>query len=145
MIGEEGIRRFLSIVAMAGLALGKPLELIKSSIIRARFCEFLGGASNRSHDPPELFTMGLFSMIDAILDMSMEDVLKDLPLSGDIKNALLGNESPIKEYLDLVLAYEQGRWDHVKTLSRSLGIREKSLPKYYADAIQWADSISPDQ
>lgn len=141
MIGEEGLRRFLSIVAMSGLIGEKPVELVKSSVVRARFCELMGNHSKRDDDPSSLFTVGLFSMIDALLDMPMEEVLKELPLGEDIKNALMGRPSPIKRYLDLARAYEHGSWNLVKEISESLGINEQELPKCYGEAIEWAESL----
>ncbi len=141
MIGEEGIRRFLSIVAMSGLTGEKPLELIILSVVRARFCELVGNASRKEVDSSSLFTMGLFSLIDAILDIPIEEILKELPLGEEIKNALLGKPSPMRMYLELVCAYEQGIWDRVKELSASLGVGEKSLPEFYGEAIEWAESL----
>ncbi len=85
MLGEVGIRRFISLIAMAKLAESKPDELARTSIVRARFCEQLSKGSSRRLQDSELFTMGLFSLIDAILDQTMGYVMKTLPLSENIK------------------------------------------------------------
>jgi len=74
MLGEKGINQFLSVIILCELSQDKPDELLKSSVIRARMCESLGRLKGRGPDPSELFTLGLFSHIDAILDNSMEEV-----------------------------------------------------------------------
>ncbi|MBW2010043.1 MAG: HDOD domain-containing protein, partial [Deltaproteobacteria bacterium] len=61
MLGERGIRHFISLIVMAKLASDKPTELLRTSIIRARFCELLGKDGNAELDVSELFTLGLFS------------------------------------------------------------------------------------
>jgi EAL and modified HD-GYP domain-containing signal transduction protein len=72
LLGEKGIKSFISLVAMAQLASEKPDELIRASIIRAKFCELIGEMNGSRANSAELFTLGLFSLIDAIMDDSME-------------------------------------------------------------------------
>lgn len=141
MLGEKGLRRFLSVIVMSELSQDKPDELIKSSIIRAKLCENLGVLKNRGIDPSQLFTLGLFSLIDAILDSPMEQVLTRLPLSRDIKDALLHRESCLIPYLRLAESYERGNWDEVAILGSSLGIDTKRLPEIYFRALGWADAL----
>lgn len=89
LLGMKEVRRFISLIAMAQLVSGKPDELIRASLIRARLCENLGKEAI-GKDGSELFTLGLFSFIDAILDDEMGNIMEDLPLSEDIKKALTG-------------------------------------------------------
>ncbi len=142
VIGESGIRRFLSVIAMAGVSTGKPDELLRSSIIRAKFCEFIGEMNRNSVNPAELFTMGLFSQIDAMMDDSMESLMEKLPLSERIKTALVKREGELKDYLELVVFYEKGEWEHVAEKAGLLGIEEKKLPEYYIGALGWADTVT---
>jgi EAL and modified HD-GYP domain-containing signal transduction protein len=142
IMGESGIRRFLSVIAMAGVSTNKPDELLTSSIIRAKFCEFIGQINSNSVDPAELFTMGLFSQIDAMMDDSMESLMEKLPLSERIKTALVKRDGALKDYLELVVCYEKGQWEHVAEKSRLLGIEEKKLPEYYLSALDWADTVT---
>ena len=129
-------------IAMAGLSTGKPDELLRSSIIRAKFCEFIGQTNRDSVDPAELFTMGLFSQIDAMMDDSMERLMEKLPLSERIKTALVKREGELKDYLELVVFYEKGEWEHVAEKAGLLGIEEKKLPEYYIGALGWADTVT---
>ncbi|MCD6280245.1 MAG: HDOD domain-containing protein [Deltaproteobacteria bacterium] len=142
MLGENGIRQFLSLIALSELVSNKPQELLRNSVIRAKFCELLGDRNPSGLDKSELFTLGLFSLIDAILDDSMENVMSRLPLSENIKNALLKGEGRLADFLKLVISYETGDWDNVSALSSHLGVNEEKLPLHYLEAIIWADAIS---
>lgn len=142
MIGETGIRRFLSLIAMAGLADNKPDELIRGSLVRAKFCELLGDRSGSSAEPSELFTLGLFSLIDAIMDDSMENLMAQIPLSSKLKEALISKNGDLSNYLTLVESYERGNWDEIKKATDTMGIDEDDLPRQYMESLSWADSLN---
>jgi EAL and modified HD-GYP domain-containing signal transduction protein len=141
LLGERGLRRFLSLIAMAGLAEGKPDELIRTSIIRAKFCELMA-ENNGAGSASELFTLGLFSSIDAIMDDSMENLMEKLPLSGRIKTALIKGEGDMMGYLNLAVSYEKGDWPGVLENLEPTGAGEEDLPQYYREALEWADNFT---
>lgn len=142
LLGEKGIRRFVSLIAMAKLASDKPDELIRTSIIRAKFCELIGKKDGAPVNHSELFTLGLFSLIDAILDDTMESLMEKLPLSEDIKGALVHKSGKLKDYLSLTVAYETGDWEGVSKSATSLNLDEGGLPDSFMEALTWADSMS---
>lgn len=141
LLGEKGIKQFLSVIFLAEISQDKPDELLKSSIIRARICEGIGMATGGRIDPSELFTLGLFSHIDAILDNSMEDIMKTLPLTSEIKSTLTGSRTVLSTYLDLTRSYQQARWDSALQAASTLGLAPDRLPEIYWKAIQFADSV----
>ncbi len=142
LLGEKGIRRFVSLIAMAKLASDKPDELIRTSIIRAKFCELIGKKDGAPVNHSELFTLGLFSLIDAILDDTMESLMEKLPLSEDIKGALVHKSGKLKDYLSLTVAYETGDWEGVSKSATRLNLDEGGLPDSFMEALTWADSMS---
>jgi len=140
LLGIKEVRRFLSLIAMAQLVSGKPDELIRASLIRARLCENLSkGAIGK--DGSELFTLGLFSFIDAILDDEMDNIMEKLPLSENIKKALTGEGGELADYLTLVSCYENADWEKVSSLAAKAGLNEEKASEFYMDAVAWADSI----
>jgi EAL and modified HD-GYP domain-containing signal transduction protein len=143
LLGEKEVRRFISLIALAQLASDKPDELIRTSIIRARFCELLGKYIG-SMDESELFTVGLFSLIDAILDDTMANIMEKLPFSKAIKGALVYKEGELSDYLNLVSNYEIGGWKAVSETVTKIGVSEEKIPEFYMDAIGWADSYEVD-
>ena len=142
MIGEAGIRRFLSLISMAGLVANKPDELIRASLIRAKFCELLGNHRGSNAEKSELFTLGLFSLIDAIMDDSMENLMSQIPLSGKIKEALITRTGDLNGYLSLVESYEKGNWEEIEEATKIMGIDESNLPRHYMESLGWADSLN---
>ena len=140
LLGEQEIKRFISLVATAELASEKPDELIRASIIRARFCELLGISSRNGTAPSELFLMGLFSLIDAILDNTMKNIMKNLPLSKNIKLALLEEKGELTDYLKLVSSYETANWERCSLMISKINAKKDRIPEYYQNAVNWADS-----
>jgi EAL and modified HD-GYP domain-containing signal transduction protein len=142
LLGETGIRRFLSLIIMAKLASDKPDELVRTSIIRARLCELVGKSVRVDGDCSRLFMLGLFSVIDGILDDDMEKLVENLPLSDAVKTALVKGKGPLANYLKVICSYEKGDWSAVAEASEELGVKQAELPKFYVDAVSWADSIA---
>lgn len=138
-LGEARARQFITLIATAHLAEGKPLELIKTSIIRAKMCELVAA---RTDDLPATaaFLLGLFSLVDAILDKPMEEIVASLPFDDEIKNALLGFKCPMYHLLSLVKAYESGSWYQSQRLANVVQISESLLPIFYKDALAWSET-----
>ena len=140
LLGEMEVKRFISMVATSELASDKPDELVRASIIRARMCELLGLHSHNGADISELFLMGLFSLIDAMLDNNMEDIMQSLPLSKNIKQALLEEKGDLADYLKLVSSYESANWETFSSIISNINVDEKKFPEFYQEAVSWADS-----
>ncbi|BFT31725.1 EAL domain-containing protein [Alteromonas sp. D210916BOD_24] len=138
-LGEEQARKFVCLIATAHLNKNKPLEIIRVSIIRARFCEQIA-----KQVVPQLadsaFMVGLFSMIDALLDSPMEALLAKLPLSDDIKTALLGEKTILFFILELVKAYESGSWWAITKKANTVGIVQEELPDMHRNATLWSET-----
>jgi len=142
LLGEKGIRNFLSLIAMTKLADGKPDELVRSSIIRAKFCELMGNCVGSSQDASELFTLGLFSSIDAILNDTMENLMAKLPLSENLKMALVHNEGKLNHFLNIAKCYERGDWEGFSKIKDEISLKDEKFPEYFIEAITWADAIT---
>lgn len=141
-LGEDELRRFISVIILANLAAGGTPELAIASCVRGRFCELLGDkACKNSGNNQNLFTLGLFSLIDAILDQPMEKIMKDLPLSNAIKEALILGTGPFANILGLSLCFETGDWDRVDEKARALSLDPCILPALYTEALAWADAL----
>ncbi|MBU0993885.1 MAG: HDOD domain-containing protein [Proteobacteria bacterium] len=141
-LGQDELRRFVSLIAMSKIASRKPEELVRHACVKARFCEAAGKKSNTGVDPNELFMVGLFSSIDAILDQPMPVILKKLPLSKRIKLTLTGIKTEHSIYLDLIYRYEKGEWGNVRKLSSLLSIPEEEIPPIYLYACECANCLT---
>jgi EAL and modified HD-GYP domain-containing signal transduction protein len=126
LLGTATVRRWATVVALAAAA-DAPEELVELALQRARMCEVLGGSLDLDGGDGA-FTVGLFSVADALLDAPMEDVLATLPFSEEIRTALLTREGPKGELLNQVVAYERGEFP----------ADDGSLNTAYGEAVEWA-------
>lgn len=143
MVGENNLRKWLNLMMLSYVADDKPPELVRMSIFRARFCELLAGRlSGGARESGTYYTVGMFSLLDAILDKPMNVILKELNLSEEINRALLGKRSgPLFGCLYLVRAYERGAWKTVAKVSAALGLGMDELPPLYSEALESIGSI----
>ena len=140
-MGEAEIRRFVSLITMSHLAKGKPDELVRAACIRGKFCESLTTVARVPAAAGELFTLGIFSLIDAIVDQPMAQVMSALPLSEPIKKALVERKGELIGYLVLAETYEKGQWEHVGKVADLLKIPQAKLPELYLQACQWSNTL----
>ena len=140
-LGQIEIRKFLSLIVLTNLSSDKPGELIINSCIRAMFCESIGKMDGSSLNKDELFMLGLFSNIDAILDQTMENIMNQIPLSKNIKQALLDGTGDMADALMLVKYYEKGDWERVSDISTNHHWDQSALPDYYMDACDFGNNL----
>ncbi len=141
LMGLDQIRKWASVWAFAGLNGGASPEVVTMSILRARTCELLGQRLE-GQDGSECFLLGLTSLLDVMLNRPMTQVLDELPLSADIRAALLGESNGARTLLDAVVAYEQGSWDQAQASAERSALDPTLLPWAYSDALSWAREVS---
>ncbi|RJF34556.1 EAL and HDOD domain-containing protein [Pseudoalteromonas gelatinilytica] len=139
VLGSEEIKRFLSLLFAAQVAADKPAELIRLSLTRARFAELLAISHGKLRDTGMAFLTGMMSLMDAILDEDMPSVMNKLPLTVEIKDALLKGEGLLATYLNLVKFYEQADWEKAKEIQQQLGLKPEEVPDAYHDALSWSN------
>ena len=137
-LGYERTKKFVGLIITAHVAKGKPTELTRMSIVRARFCELIGNQV-KPNSGSSCFMVGLFSLLDAILDRPMEKVVDKLPFPEELQNALLGEPNFHFYVLNIVKAYETGSWWKLQKACQYLNISDEYLPDFNASAILWAD------
>ncbi|KPV96413.1 HDOD domain protein [Pseudoalteromonas sp. P1-9] len=139
-LGDQNAKRFLNLVVTAHFAKDKPHELIRMSTIRAKFCDVIAQKIAPSLKSKS-FLVGLFSLLDAIFDRSMDVIIKQLPLGKDISDALIGQENLNRNILELVLSYESGNWQKIESQCNKLKLDQADLPAFYYEAIKWSDIL----
>ncbi len=136
-LGENGVRRFITLAIIAELASNKPPELMRLSVLRARFCELLAEHTRQRLPPEHAFMLGIFSLIDAILDNSMAELMLKLPLTSDVKEALLDGKGSLAPLLHLVRDYEQHDLGPCMQAVTALGIDPEKLYPCYREAVHY--------
>ncbi|PKM43310.1 MAG: hypothetical protein CVV05_15825 [Gammaproteobacteria bacterium HGW-Gammaproteobacteria-1] len=137
LLGLATVRNWATLLLLSQFDDRKPRELMTIALIRARMCELLSVTDPRI-DAGQAFTTGLFSLLDAMLDVPMENLLDQMPLSLPIKLALLNREGVLGTLLDDVVRYERGQWDGLAERD-AVSIDYNSA---YLAAMSWADNSS---
>ncbi|MCH7987848.1 MAG: HDOD domain-containing protein [Planctomycetes bacterium] len=115
LLGLQRLRAMITLIMLAGID-DKPIALLETAMLRARMCQSLAEELNRN-DQDAFFTVGLFSALDALMDRPLQSILEGLPLSDDVKGAILSYEGAMGATLKCVLCYERGEWDAVQCLN----------------------------
>jgi c-di-GMP phosphodiesterase len=133
LLGLQNVKRWATLMALADTN-DKPHELIVTGLVRARMCELVAVARGEKREAEAYFTIGLFSVVDALMDVSLIELLRQLPFSQEIMDALLNYDGPKGELLHGVLAYERGDF----TPLRNLMPAGTPPADFYAQAVEWA-------
>ena len=134
MIGTKVIKNWVSLLLMSRID-DKPMELMRTALIRARMCELLAELAGLRSEREQYFTCGLFSVLDAMMDRPLAELLDALPLSDELKLALIEKQGGSGEVLGQVLNYEKGAWG---ALSHT-GTSTHDYRQCYLSAVIWAD------
>jgi len=133
LLGLKNVKRWATLMALADTN-DKPHELIVTGLVRARMCELVAVARGDKREAEAYFTTGLFSVVDALMDVSLIELLRQLPFSQEIMDALLNYDGPKGELLHGVLAYERGDFPPL------IELMPAGTPPadFYAQAVEWA-------
>ena len=135
LLGLAPMRRWATTMTLVGAEGDKPPELIVAGLTRARMCELFAVETGQS-DKDGFFTAGLFSVLDALMDASMVEVLASLPLADDINDAILNFGGDKGAALRCAIAWERGRFSDI---DESSGVSLPRLGELYLDAVSWAE------
>jgi EAL and modified HD-GYP domain-containing signal transduction protein len=136
LLGLSNVKRWATMTVFAGIE-GKPRELLITAMVRGRMCELLGPElGERSHD--QLFTLGLFSVVDALVDAPMGEVLASIPFPDDMVAALTAHAGAKGKLLRSVVHWERGEAKE----AAGLGISPGKLAEAHGDAVAWADNAT---
>jgi len=133
LIGLEKIRIWASLLLLYGFA-DKPRAIITTGAIRARMCEQLAKAQG-SPNSDKHFLVGLFSILDAIVDQPLGAALATLPLSAVLVDAILQQKGELGEVLKCVLAYERRDWAGAHS---GVKLSRETIQQAYVDAVGWS-------
>ena len=138
-LGPEEIRKWSALVSLQDMGVDKPDELMVQALIRARMAESMSAPCGLRGYGSDLFLMGMFSVLDALLDAPMRTILEKMPINEQIKTALLGSPGRFRTVYDMILHYERGDWGSFSVKAHELGIEEKIIPGIFNESLKWAN------
>jgi c-di-GMP phosphodiesterase len=135
LVGTSLIRQWASVIWLESIE-EKPRELMIMSMVRAHMCQELGLALG-TQNMDQFFTVGLMSLLDALLDRPMTTIIEGLPLIESVKDALVDRTGPMGEALSCVEAYERCNWERASCLN----LDEKKIREAYLKSVTWSRAV----
>ncbi|MDR2572699.1 MAG: HDOD domain-containing protein [Oscillospiraceae bacterium] len=149
ILGQKEVKRWATAAISIQLAEDRPSEITKLSLVRARFAENLAKAFNMGVFAPSLFMLGLFSLLDVIMEMPIENAVKEVALDEAVRTALVDKTGDFYKVLDFIYSYEHANWDDIAIKMVKYNLELEEVTTAFVDALVWyktlLDSISADE
>lgn len=135
VLGLKALSSWITVISLS-MVENKPHELISLSLLRAKMCEKISKSFDCKEDAA--FTVGLFSLLDALMDQPLPELLESLPLSQDVIEALTKTKGSLGKLLMTVKAYENADWDNIpeELLENSM------INDAYLYSLNWSQEIT---
>jgi c-di-GMP phosphodiesterase len=145
VMGQDKLYRWLTLILFTG---GQTQELdqavLENALVRGRVAEQLAGRALFAKARDEIFVAGLFSLLDVVMHMPMEQVLKQISLPAEITEAIVSQRGPYAPYLALAIACEQDDQSSIEALAKQIGRDVADINGVHMDALLWAQELSVD-
>ncbi len=143
-LGENRIRKWVSMAALPALATDRPAELVTASLVRARFCERASEGMAYSHRAASCFLVGLLSLLDTMVGRPLDEVLGEMALDEQITSVLLNKndaDQQMRSIFEMALAFERSDFDEVARLAAARTIPAGTASEWHVEAMTWADTL----
>lgn len=142
LLGVSNLRKWIYLLAMREIDVNADNDLFKevmcTSLFRAKVCEKLAKLSYKKNFS-EYFLVGMFSLIDTLLQRPLMVILQQLPFSEDITETILGNQTEMTPYLEFSIALGKLDWSTLENLAPQLNIDLTKVDLLYHEAMEWAE------
>ena len=139
LLGLKGIRNWLTLMMYASIDTRTPTEIVAKSLMRGRILEKLAETQGKHGRKSDYFILGMFSLLDQMLNLPMEEAIASLVLPNDIREGLLISDSKGGRLIDLAKTMEMGDWDEMDNSCRKVGVDSNLVMMAYSDACYWVD------
>ncbi|MCL2221315.1 MAG: diguanylate cyclase [Oscillospiraceae bacterium] len=141
-MGEESLKKWIAVLALRGIAEDKPLELVRMSLVRARFGELLAPSFRIVRNPQQVFMVGMLSLLHIALEISKEKLLEDIPVAEDISNSLLTRTGIYSDLLRFYENYEYANWDAVSQFVEDNYLDSQFVNDSYIASVKWYNDLT---
>lgn len=142
ILGYRQLYRWLTLLLITANNGHSSPALIQTAMIRGRFAELLGQNYLEGSERDNLFIVGVFSMLDVILEMPMDVVLETLNLPENIVDALLHREGVFAPFLQLAEASERMDWASIADIAASLALPAQEVNRAQFEALAWVERLN---
>jgi EAL and modified HD-GYP domain-containing signal transduction protein len=141
ILGYQQLYRWLTLLVVTANEGATPPALMKTAVTRGRLTELLGQDFLDKTERDNLFIVGIFSLLDAMLEMPMDQILEKLILPEPISDALLHREGIYGPFLQLAEACESSDIAHIRELAESLTLDPDRVNVAHIQALAWVEDL----
>jgi len=141
-IGEDSLKKWIALLALRGMTDDQPMELVRMSLIRARFGEMLAPHFRIKRNPKQAFMVGLLSLLHIALEKSKEDLLNELPVSEEIRDSLLTKTGIHSDMLRFYEHFEYANWENVTQFAEENQLDPQFVNDTYIAAVKWYNDLT---
>ncbi|MBO7386280.1 MAG: HDOD domain-containing protein [Lachnospiraceae bacterium] len=145
MLGQKELKKWITTAVTKQLCDDKPSEISRTSLLRAKFAENLANLFDLGAQSQELFMMGLFSIIDIILDKPMKEALEMLHVSKNVQDALVEGTGPFAPVIEFIQGYEVANWALIDRVMLMNHLESDSVYVAYIDSLKWFKTLFPEK
>mgnify|MGYP003650862666 CR=1 FL=1 len=139
VLGFEELKRFICLLFTAQFSIGKPQELTVMALARGRFCELMVKAAMPTHSQSSAFLIGLLSLIDAMVDGDIQELMDKLPLHQEMKDAIINRQGESANFLKLCELFEKADWQNIELFCQQIAVDTELSGRLFQEALNWAD------
>ena len=141
-MGIGQLRQWVYMLSLRGDESEGADEMLRLSFLRAKFSEELIASTDMKFvTPTEAYMLGMFSTLEYMVDATMEEILTEIPISDDIKKALISREGDAGKLLELVICYEKADWKRCQQMAGELGVQTSQLSQIYINCVEEVSTV----
>lgn len=141
ILGERRVYQYIYMMSLINMSSGKNKVLLESNVTRAKFGELLANKAGLDAKASDIFIMEILSNIDCFINRPLEGILSELPVSREIKEALVDKKNQLYNFHKLILSYQQGEWINFEISLNQFNINRSIIPKVYFEALKWFKNL----
>ncbi|MDR1247458.1 MAG: HDOD domain-containing protein [Clostridiales Family XIII bacterium] len=141
ILGSIEIKKWVALMCLMEVNPDKTVEITRMALVRARFLELLAPKVGKIAESEDLYLMGMFSLMDVMMECPMDQVLAQMNLDDAVTRPLVEKSGESYDLLRIIEEYERGEFDSAVECAKPFGLSEVDLMRSYVEALQWSSML----
>ncbi|MDR1574151.1 MAG: HDOD domain-containing protein [Clostridiales Family XIII bacterium] len=141
ILGSIEVKKWAALMCLMEVNPDKTVEITRMSLVRARFLELLAPKVGKAAASEDLYLMGMFSLMDVMMESPMEEILAQMNLGEAVTQPLIEKSGDFYDMLRIIERYERGEFDAAVEQAEPFGLGEVDLMRSYVEALQWTSLL----
>jgi EAL and modified HD-GYP domain-containing signal transduction protein len=141
ILGSIEVKKWVALMCLMEVNPDKTIEITRMSLVRARFLELLAPKVGRAADSENLYLMGMFSLMDVMMESPMDEILKQMNLDDAVTRPLIEKTGDFYDLLRIIEEYERGEFDAAVAQAKPFGLDEGEVMRAVVESLQWSSLL----